>query len=98
MKIIWYSKTNNDLNQNIGRIAKNSPQNALMVLEEIINLVDSLSVFPYKYPKEPIYDTENIRFITKWSFKIVYRIELETIYILRIFNTHQDPKKVKQNP
>ena len=94
MKIIWHSKANNDLNQNIGHIAKNSPQNAIMVLDEIINLVNSLLKFPYKYPKEPIYNTENIRFVTKWTFKIVYRVELETIYVLRIFNTNQDPNKI----
>ena len=95
MKITWYRKADNDLNQNIAYIAESSPQNAKLVLDGIINLVDSLAVFPYKYPKEPIYNTENIRFVTKWSFKIVYRVELEVIYILRIFNTHQNPKKIR---
>ncbi len=95
MKIIWYRKADNDLNQNIAYIAEISPKNAKLVLDEIINLVDSLEVFPYKYPKEPIYNSENIRFVTKWSFKIVYRVELEAIYILRIFNTHQNPKRIK---
>ena len=95
MEIIWYSKADNDLNQNIAYIAEASPQNAKLVLDEIINLVNSLIVFPYKYPKEPVYNSENIRFVTKWSFKIIYRVELESIYILRIFNTHQNPKKIK---
>jgi plasmid stabilization system protein ParE len=79
------------LSTNIAYIAQNSPKNAIKVLEEIMLLTDSLLLFPYKYPKEPIYNVENIRFVTKWSYKIIYRVESDMIYILRLFNTHQNP-------
>ena len=95
MKLVWYKQAEEDLNSSIAYIAIKSPKNALSVLEEIMILIDGLSLFPYKYPKEPIYNKENIRFVTKWSFKIIYRIEIDTIYILRIFNTHQHPDKIK---
>lgn len=95
MRIIWYKQAEDDLNSSIAYIATNSPKNALNVLDEIMILIDSLSLFPYKYPKELIYNKNNIRFVTKWSFKIIYRIEIDTIYILRIFNTHQHPSKAK---
>ena len=91
MRIIWYSKAEQDLNSNIAFIAQSSPENAIKVLEEIMLLTDSLLLFPYKYPKEPIYNVENIRFVTKWSYKIIYRVESDMIYILRLFNTHQNP-------
>jgi len=91
MEIIWHKKATQDLNQNINHIAKISQQNAIMVLDEIMNLVESLIIFPYKYPKEPIYNNENIRFVTKWSFKIIYRIDSNKLYILRIFNTNKNP-------
>jgi len=91
MQIIWYNKAEQDLSNNIAFIALNSPENAIKVLEEILSLVNSLSSFPYKYPKEPIYNVGNIRFVSKWSYKIIYRVDTERIYILRIFNTHQNP-------
>jgi len=94
MKIIWYNQAEQDLNANIAFIAQDSTENALRVLEEIITIIDSLALFPYKYPKEPIYNVENIRFVTKWSYKIIYRVETDIIYILRIFNTHQNPAKI----
>ena len=94
MQIIWYKQAEQDLNDSIAFIAMKNPVNALYVLDEIIILIDSLSIFPYKYPKELIYNKENIRSVTKWSYKIVYRIESDIIYILRIFNTHQHPDRI----
>ena len=94
MQIIWYNQAEQDLSANIAFIAQDSTENALRVLEEIITIIDSLALFPYKYPKEPIYNVENIRFVTKWSYKIIYRVETDIIYILRIFNTHQNPAKI----
>ena len=94
MRIIWYKQAEKDLNDNIAFIATRSPVSALHVLDEMIILIDSLSLFPYKYPKEPIYNKANIRFVNKWSFKIIYRIESDNIYILRIFNTNQNPEKI----
>jgi plasmid stabilization system protein ParE len=94
MRIIWYSKAEQDLNSNIAFIAQSSPENAMKVLEEIMLLTDSLLLFPYKYPKEPIYNVENIRFVTKWSYKIIYRVESDIIYVLRIFNTRQSSAKM----
>ena len=94
MKIIWYSKAEQDLSNNIAFIAQDNPENAIKVLEEIMLLTDSLLLFPFKYPKEPIYNVENIRFVSKWSYKIIYRVESDVIYVLRIFNTHQNPAKI----
>ncbi|WP_339883340.1 type II toxin-antitoxin system RelE/ParE family toxin [Polaribacter vadi] len=94
MQIIWDSKANIDLTENIKYIAKKSPQNALMVLDTLLELPNSLIKFPYSYPIEPFYNDENVRFITKWSFKMVYYIRGNTIYIMRIFNTNILPKRI----
>ena len=94
MQIIWDSKANIDLTENIKYIAKKSPQNALMVLDTLLELPNSLIKFPYSYPIEPFYNDENVRFITKWSFKMVYYIREDTIYIMRIFNTNMLPNRI----
>lgn len=94
MQIIWDSKANTDLNENISHIAKKSPQNALMVLDTLLELPNSLKKFPFSYPIEPFYNKDNIRFITKWSFKMVYYITGDTIYIMRVFNTNMRPDRI----
>ncbi len=94
MQIIWDSKANNDLNDNIRHIAEQSPQNALMVLDTLLELPNILKTFPLSYPVEPHYNNQNIRYITKWSFKMVYFINDDTIHIMRVFNTNMHPKRI----
>lgn len=94
MKISWHSKAVEDLRENISHMAQEKPQNALLVLKSLTRLCDSLEHKPYKYPMEPVYNAENIRFVTKWSFKIIYRVEEDQIYILRVFNIYQNPNSV----
>lgn len=94
MQIIWDNKASEDLNENISYIAEKSPQNALMVLDTLLTLPNSVTIFPYSYPIEPFYNSENVRFITKWSFKMVYYISNDTIYIMRVFNTNMFPKRI----
>ncbi|KIA88874.1 type II toxin-antitoxin system RelE/ParE family toxin [Kaistella jeonii] len=94
MKIVWEDRALSDLKNAISFIKLQSPKNAEMVLEKLIKLSESLSNMPYKFPKEPVYNRENIRFVTKWSFKIIYQVENEMIIILRIFSIHQNPDKI----
>ncbi len=94
MQIIWDSKATNDLNDNIKYIAKQSPQNALMVLNTLLELPNVLKTFPFSYPVEPYYNDYHIRYISKWSFKMVYFVHKDTINIMRVFNTNMHPKRV----
>ena len=65
-----------------------------MVLDTLLALPNLLITFPYSYPIEPFYNNENVRFITKWSFKMVYYVTNDTIYIMRVFNTNMFPKRI----
>jgi len=94
MKILWTGRALNDLKENIQYIAAKSPKNAEKVLQTLTSLVNTLNVFPYAYPIEPVYNKENVRFIVKWNYKIIYRIATNEIQILRIFNTKQHPSKI----
>ena len=95
MRIIWHDKAYNDLYENVGYIAKESPQNARHVLNTLLQLGESLGNMPYKYPKEPVYNAENVRFVIQWHYKMIYRITETEIHILRIFNMWQHPEKLK---
>jgi plasmid stabilization system protein ParE len=96
MKVLWSKKASNELEAIYKYIKKESPQNAILVFNEIYDLANSLLNFPYKFPVEPIINIEKVRFATIWSFKIIYSVEKESVVILRVFNTKQNPKKLKQ--
>ncbi|MFV5701880.1 type II toxin-antitoxin system RelE/ParE family toxin [Flavobacterium sp. XS2P12] len=96
MKVLWSKKASNELEAIYKYIKKESPQNAILVFNEIYDLANSLLNFPYKFPVEPIINIEKVRFATIWSFKIIYSAEKESVVILRVFNTKQNPKKLKQ--
>ena len=95
MEVVWRKKASDELEAIYKYIKKESPQNADLVFNAIYNLAISLSDFPYKSPKEPIINIEKVRYAVIWSFKIIYAVEEESILILRIFNTKQNPKKLK---
>lgn len=95
MKILWRKKASDDLEAIYNYIKEESPQNAIIVFNKIYDLANSLIVFPEKYPVEPTLNNPDVRFAVIWSFKIIYLFENDTIYILRIFNTKQNPKKLK---
>ncbi len=97
MKIIWEDSAYQELNQAISFIAKKSPQNALMVLDGLIELADSLIDFPEKYPVEPIYNKINIRFVTLFNHKLIYQIESDRVIILRVFPGRMNPERLS-NP
>ena len=61
MRIIWSKRAETDLFINIGYIAEKSPQNAKMILREIIDLSANLGNQPYRNEIEPIYNNEKIR-------------------------------------
>jgi toxin ParE1/3/4 len=96
MKVLWSKKASNELEAIYNYIKKESPQNAILVFNGIYDLANSLPNLPYKFPVEPIINIEKVRFAAIWSFKIIYSIEKESVVVLRIFNTKQNPKKIKQ--
>ncbi|TDD97405.1 type II toxin-antitoxin system RelE/ParE family toxin [Flavobacterium cellulosilyticum] len=96
MNVIWRKNALNELEAIYKYIKKESPQNAVLVFNSIYDLAISLPNFPYKFPVEPIINIEKVRFVVVWSFKIVYSVEKDSIVILRVFNTKQNPKKLKK--
>jgi plasmid stabilization system protein ParE len=72
-----------------------SRSRASYVVEGIRKKVKETLVFPEKHPKEPNIDVDNVRFIIKWSYKIVFEIKENTIRILSVFHTSQNPDKLK---
>jgi plasmid stabilization system protein ParE len=88
MKSVVWSKASLDSLETIYNfIFENSPQNAEMVVDTLLNLGDDLAKFPERNPREPLYNDESIRYFPKWNFKIVYCIEENRILIINIYST-----------
>lgn len=65
--IVWESRAQQELQDIYDYIFINSPQNAENVITELVSIAESLSIMPFKHPKEPYFNDENIRFVPKWS-------------------------------
>jgi toxin ParE1/3/4 len=94
MKIIWRKRASDDLQVIYDYIKLDSPQNAVMVFKKIHDLVNSLDIFPERYPVDKTINDSNVRFAVLWNYKIVYSIEKNAIVVLRIFSTRQHPNKL----
>lgn len=95
MEVVWRKKAANELQDIYNYIKKESPQNAVLVFNSVYDLAISLIDFPFKFPKEPTINIEKVRFAVIYNYKIIYAVEKDKIIILRIFNTKQNPKKIK---
>lgn len=94
MKVVWTEESKDSLSNIYHYIFKNSPQNATMVLDELLEIGDSLADPKLEYSKDLIVNEDSIRFVSKWSYKIVYERKADKAIILDVFNTSQNPKKL----
>lgn len=65
-----------------------------MVLDELLTIGDSLANPKLEYSKDLIVNDDSVRFVSKWSYKIVYERTEDKVIILDVFNTSQNPKKL----
>ncbi|AWH86005.1 hypothetical protein HYN59_13195 [Flavobacterium album] len=91
----WHPVAIESLRDIFDFVFEESPQNAVIVYHTLFELAETANLFPEKYPVEKRYKNPAVRFIPKWNFKIVYQILDDKILILKIFPTHQNPKKLK---
>lgn len=85
--VVWSQASLDSLETIYNFIFQNSPQNAEMVVDALLNIGDDLSKFPERNPREPLFNDDTIRYFPKWNFKIVYRIEENRILIINIYST-----------
>lgn len=58
----------------------------------------SLKDFPFIGQEDELLKTlgKNHRYLVEGNYKIIYRVELDTVFVLNIFDTRQDPQKLKE--
>ncbi len=97
LSIIWDDEAKRSL-KSINEYIKSreSTRVAAKVRSEITRQIKTLNQFPEKFEEEPILKSEvgNFRYKVIWSYKIIYEVAPDAIYILDIFHTSRDPSKI----
>lgn len=99
LKVVWANEAKEALKQ-IYYYIKNhqSIDVAKKVRDEIVSQTKTLVDFPEKFEKEHyLLNAEgDFRYKVVWSYKIIYEITSEAIYVLDIFHTSRDPSNIKK--
>ena len=79
-------------------IAEDSVDAAKRVKKSLIHLGGSLGHFPEKYSREEFLadQQENYRSVSKWRYKLIYEVTDNYIIIVDVFNTSQNPSKIRK--
>ncbi len=93
LSVNWTTKAAQSLENHCQRIKEESPQSADRVRKEIFKATNALPAHPRKYQVDEYYPKElgEIRRFFKWSYRIVYEIKENTIDILNVIHTSQEP-------
>jgi plasmid stabilization system protein ParE len=99
LPVRWSPKAIQRLDNIYEYIAKDSESAAKYVKKSLIQLGGSLGHFPEKYSREEylIDEPQNYRSVSKWRYKIIYEVTDEYINIITVFNTSQNPSKIKKD-
>lgn len=98
MKIVYTEQAINSLEDALDFLAPKVSQKTLSeIRNRILNAADSLMQHPFKGQKEPNLKHLSLghRRLIEGHYKIIYRISEEYIYITDVFDSRQDPNKMK---
>lgn len=96
MNLVWSEEARNSLARIHFYILQESPQNAEMVVDKIIELAEDLKDERFEYSIDPIINKQKFRHISIWSYKIIYERSFENVIILDIFDARQNPDKLNK--
>jgi len=98
MKIEWTEPAVVDLGNIRDYIAKDSEYYAREFASKIIEAVESLPEFPKRGRIVPETESENIRELLFYNYRIIYRIESRRILVLTIIHGSRDMTREKPEP
>ena len=95
--IVFTATALNDLKEIQAFLAEISEIYADKTIDEIYERAFDLENFPEMGPREPLLIKYSIiyRYLVQGDYKIIYSIENEEVRINRVFDTRQNPKKLK---
>ena len=88
--VIWADPAKTDLKAIHDFIASDSKYYAKKVIQDIIDRTNIIETHPMIGRKVPEIDDENIREIFAYSYRILYEIKSEKIYVIGIIHGRRD--------
>ena len=88
--VIWAAPAKTDLKAIYDFVASDSKYYAKKVIQDIIDRTSIIETDPMIGRKVPEIDDENIREIFAYSYRILYEIKTESIYIISIIHGRRD--------
>lgn len=91
-RVIWDTRAKESLKAITLYIKEESPTAAVKVRTELLKLTASLKKMPERFSSEPYLEQKGneYRSVTKWSYKIIYRIAESEVRILEIVHTSRN--------
>ena len=88
--VIWAGPAKTDLKAIFDFIASDSKYYAKKVVQDIIDRTNIIEKYPMIGRKVPEIDDESVREIFAYSYRILYEIKSEKIYIIGIIHGRRD--------
>jgi toxin ParE1/3/4 len=94
--VVWTTPAKNDLKAVFDYIEKDSRFYAEKVIEVIVQKSEMLVEFSKKGRIVPEIEQENIREVLVYSYRMMYEIKKDDIYILNIIHTARDYNNINK--
>ena len=93
--LVWTRRSQLHLKALFKYINEDSPQNAILVVNDIVEAIEKATVNPeyYNPDKYKIDNDGSYRAFEKHRYRLVYRYQKNTIRVLRIKHTSMEPKR-----
>jgi len=98
MMVLYTDQALDSFKEALSRLAtKISAEKLSEIKDQVLDSADSLAIHPTKGQFEPFLDHLSLghRRIIEGNFKIIYRVVGDIVYITDIFDSRQDPVKMK---
>jgi plasmid stabilization system protein ParE len=91
-RVIWDDDAKRSLREIFDYIKRGSPTAAKHVRKTLLKIVEGLQQMPERFSVEPSFNRNGFEYrsVSKWSYKIIYRIENEQVRILRVVHTSRE--------
>jgi toxin ParE1/3/4 len=83
-RVVWSRRALTDLDSIASFIAADSPAYARSVVKRIVTLTRILQRFPLAGRKVPEFDTDDIRELIAYSYRIIYRVSEDEVLVVAI--------------
>ncbi|NVJ48533.1 MAG: type II toxin-antitoxin system RelE/ParE family toxin [Cytophagia bacterium] len=93
MQVIWTEKATNDYLSNIEYLLRKwSQESASNFIDEVDSILELLIVNPDAFPKTDYLEIRKV--VIRKQISLFYKIVDDNIYILRLWNTYQNPESI----